>query len=86
MPVRPRTALALEVFALRRQLVVLRRRAPARQRLRRRDEVEQRVLKTLTENLLRQELFEEFCEEFTREMNRFVRELVAGAGRATRPR
>ncbi len=40
----------------------------------RRDEVEQRVLKALTEKLLRQELFEEFCNEFTKEMNRLVME------------
>ena len=40
----------------------------------RRDEVEQRLLKALTEKLLRQELFEEFCDEFTREMHRLVME------------
>ena len=36
----------------------------------RRDEVEARVLKSLQEKLLNQELFAEFCDEFTREMNR----------------
>ena len=48
----------------------------------RRDEVEARVLQTLQEKLLRQDLFDEFCEEFTRETNRLRGEhranLVAG--------
>jgi hypothetical protein len=36
----------------------------------RREDVEQRVLTSLKDGLLKQELFEEFCEDFTREMNR----------------
>jgi hypothetical protein len=36
----------------------------------RRDEVEARVLRTLRERLLQQDLAEELCDEFTRGMNR----------------
>ena len=50
----------------------------------RRDEVEQRVLRALRENLLRQDLFDEFCQEFTREMNRLRMEQRAGLVAAER--
>jgi chorismate mutase len=50
----------------------------------RRDEVEQRVLKALRENLLRKDLFDDFCREFTREMNRLRIEHRAGRTAAKR--
>ena len=50
----------------------------------RRDEVEQRVLKALQENLLRRDMFEEFCREFTKEMNRLLMEHRAGVVAAER--
>jgi site-specific DNA recombinase len=49
-----------------------------------RHEVEERVLTTLQDKLMRKDFFEEFCREFAREMNRLRMEQRAGLSGAKR--